>query len=52
MDGETVGDLDYDCFSPPTISSDTNEAGQYVSVNEGIVEVNEDRPYAWRFGCP
>ena len=49
---EPLGTLGYDCFFPPTTSSDTNQDGESISVNEGVVEVRQPGPSAVWFGCP
>jgi hypothetical protein len=49
---EPLGAIDYDCFFPPTTSSDTNQDGQWVGVNEGVVEVQQPALSSLSFGCP
>ena len=49
---ELLGEIDYDCFFPPTTSSDTNQDGESVSVNEGVVQVQTPELSTIAFGCP
>lgn len=49
---EPLGAIEYDCFFPPTTSSDTNREGEWVSVNEGVVQVQPPGLSTLSFGCP
>ncbi|MEE2643414.1 MAG: hypothetical protein VYD19_00650 [Myxococcota bacterium] len=49
---ESIADLSYDCFFPPTTSGDMNEAGEYVGLSDGVVQVSPPDPAALTFGCP